>query len=102
MYEGLTQLGEYFSGQRKEFNLTLHPDGTDFQRSVWRKLRDIPYSQTISYLKLANSLGDEKLTRAVGAANGANPIAIVNPCHREVGYSVRNVSEMCQNCHKGA
>ena len=58
-----------------------------FSDSVWRKLRDIPYSQTISYLELAQSLGDEKLTRAVGAANGANPIAIINPCHRVIGVN---------------
>ena len=83
--EGLEQLREYFVGRRKVFDLTLHTNGTVFQRSVWRKLRDIPFSQTISYMNLAQSLGDEKLTRAVGAASGANPIAIINPCHRVIG-----------------
>ena len=79
------QLKEYFAGSRTTFDLPLEPRGTDFQLSVWMLLRKIPYGVTTSYGELARRLGDPKATRAVGAANGANPIPIIVPCHRVVG-----------------
>jgi methylated-DNA-[protein]-cysteine S-methyltransferase len=79
------QLKEYFGGTRKEFNLPLEPAGTEFQNKVWRALREIPFGQTRSYLDLAKSIGSAKAVRAVGAANGKNPLSIVVPCHRVVG-----------------
>lgn len=79
------QLEEYFEGTRREFDLRLSPEGTDFQKLVWEALRDIPYGTTISYQELANRIGAEKAVRAVGAANGANPIPIIIPCHRVIG-----------------
>lgn len=79
------QLEEYFSGKRKKFDLKLNPVGTFFQSSVWNELLSISYAHTASYLDLAKKLGDEKSVRAVGAANGKNPIAIIIPCHRIVG-----------------
>jgi O-6-methylguanine DNA methyltransferase len=79
------QLDEYFAGRRRDFDLPLAPRGTEFQLKVWEELRRIPYAQTISYGELARRLGDPNLTRAVGAANGANPISIIVPCHRVIG-----------------
>lgn len=79
------QLQEYFAGTRNEFNLPLEPAGTEFQKKVWRALREIPFGQTRSYLDLAMSIGSAKGVRAVGAANGKNPLSIVVPCHRVVG-----------------
>jgi len=79
------QLKEYFDGTRRTFDLTLLPEGTAFQKMVWDALRDIPYGTTISYQELANRIGAEKAVRAVGAANGANPIPIIIPCHRVIG-----------------
>lgn len=80
------QLREYFAGERHEFDLPLAPAGTDFQRRVWAVLREIPYGHTTSYGQVAARLGMAPgASRAVGAANGANPIAIVVPCHRVVG-----------------
>jgi len=79
------QLREYFAGERTTFDLPLAPEGTDFQRNVWRKLQDIPYGHTISYGELARRVGNPKASRAVGAANGQNPIPIVIPCHRVIG-----------------
>jgi len=79
------QLKEYFAGSRTTFDLPLEPTGTDFQLSVWELLRRIPYGVTTSYGELARRLGDSHKTRAVGAANGANPIPIIVPCHRVVG-----------------
>lgn len=81
----LAQLAEYFSGERREFSLKLEPEGTVFQQEVWRQLSTIPYGQTVSYLDIAHLVGDEKAVRAVGAANGQNPIAIIVPCHRVIG-----------------
>jgi O-6-methylguanine DNA methyltransferase len=78
------QLEEYFAGQRREFDLPLLYPGTPFQEQVWALLRRIHYGETWSYLDLAARIGDVKATRAVGAANGMNPIAIVIPCHRVV------------------
>jgi methylated-DNA-[protein]-cysteine S-methyltransferase len=79
------QLGEYFARSRTVFNLPLDPRGTVFQRRVWETLRGIPYGATTSYGELARRLGDPRATRAVGAANGKNPIPIIVPCHRVVG-----------------
>jgi methylated-DNA-[protein]-cysteine S-methyltransferase len=79
------QLGEYFRGERREFDLVLAPRGTDFQFAVWSELLRIPYGTTISYGALAQRIGKPAAVRAVGAANGANPIPIVIPCHRVIG-----------------
>jgi methylated-DNA-[protein]-cysteine S-methyltransferase len=79
------QLTEYFAGARTTFDLPLDPPGTPFQREVWDALRTIPYGATTSYSELAQRLGDPRATRAVGAANGKNPIPIIVPCHRVVG-----------------
>jgi methylated-DNA-[protein]-cysteine S-methyltransferase len=83
--EAVRQLREYFTGRRTEFDLPLAPEGTPFQLGVWRHLRDIPYGETISYGELARRVGNPKASRAVGAANGANPLPIVVPCHRVIG-----------------
>lgn len=79
------QLGEYFAGQRRVFELPLAPIGTEFQRAVWHALAGIPYGTTLSYAQLAQRLGNPTGTRAVGAANGRNPLPIVLPCHRVIG-----------------
>lgn len=79
------QLTEYFAGARTEFDLPLAPIGTEFQQVAWAALRRIPYGETISYGQQADAMGDRKKARAVGAANGKNPIPIVVPCHRVVG-----------------
>lgn len=79
------QLKEYFAGKRKEFNVPLDPDGTDFQKQVWEALLDIPFGKTSTYAKQSISLGDIKKIRAVGTANGKNPIAVIIPCHRVIG-----------------
>jgi methylated-DNA-[protein]-cysteine S-methyltransferase len=79
------QLEAYFRGALREFDLPVAPRGTAFQLRVWAELRRIPYGVTISYGELARRLGDPNLTRAVGAANGANPISIIFPCHRVIG-----------------
>lgn len=81
------QLKEYFDGKRKEFSIQLDPVGTDFQKSVWNELSKIPYGETRSYLQIANQLNNPGAIRAVGAANGKNPIAIIVPCHRVIGSS---------------
>jgi methylated-DNA-[protein]-cysteine S-methyltransferase len=83
--EAVQQLSEYFAGERHEFDVPLDPVGTDFQRSAWSELRKIPYGETISYGEQARRLGDVRKSRAVGAANGRNPISIIVPCHRVVG-----------------
>ena len=79
------QLNEYFAGKRTRFDLKLAPEGTKFQRQVWKALRRIPYGKTISYAELADRIGNPKAVRAVGGANGKNPIPIVIPCHRVIG-----------------
>jgi methylated-DNA-[protein]-cysteine S-methyltransferase len=79
------QLEEYFAGTRRDFDLPLDPLGTTFQQSAWLVLRTIPYGQTISYGQQARQLGDPNKARAVGAANGKNPLSIVVPCHRVIG-----------------
>ena len=80
-----TQLEEYFAGERQDFELPLHPIGTSFQMEVWQELRRIPYGVTISYGELARRIGKPQAMRAVGAANGRNPLPIVVPCHRVIG-----------------
>lgn len=79
------QLDEYFAGRREAFDLPLAPEGTAFQRAVWAVLRTIPFGVTWSYAQVARRLGRPKAVRAVGAANGRNPIGIVIPCHRVIG-----------------
>ena len=79
------QLDEYFAGTRREFELRLHPVGTEFQRRAWTALLDIPYGETSSYGKQAVAIGSPDAARAVGLANGQNPISIIVPCHRVVG-----------------
>lgn len=81
------QLSEYFNGTRTEFSLNLNPEGTGFQRKVWQLVETIPFGRTASYLDIARLSGSEKNTRAVGLANGKNPIPIIIPCHRVVGSS---------------
>jgi methylated-DNA-[protein]-cysteine S-methyltransferase len=83
----IDQLVDYFAGERTEFELPLDPVGTPFQQSAWNTLRTIPYAETISYGEQAARMGDRRKARAVGAANGRNPISIVVPCHRVVGTS---------------
>jgi methylated-DNA-[protein]-cysteine S-methyltransferase len=83
--EAERQLGEYFSGTRTEFDLPLAPRGSEFQKKVWQALRKIPFGETRSYVVLAKTLGSAKAVRAVGAANGKNPLSIVVPCHRVIG-----------------
>jgi methylated-DNA-[protein]-cysteine S-methyltransferase len=83
--EPVRQLRAYFAGDLKTFDLPLAPAGTPFQLAVWRKLCEIPYGTTISYGELARHLGNPNASRAVGLANGANPIPIVIPCHRVIG-----------------
>lgn len=80
-----TQLGEYFAGERTQFDLMLAARGTEFQRSVWQALTEIPYGRTVGYGQLAAMLGRPSAARAVGAANGKNPISIIVPCHRVIG-----------------
>lgn len=83
--EAKRQLDEYFAGKRRDFDLPLAPRGTDFQRDVWQALRAIPFGQTWSYAQLAAKIGKTSAMRAVGAANGRNPIPIIVPCHRVIG-----------------
>ena len=84
--EARAQLAAYFAGKLLAFDLDLAPRGTEFQRSVWNQLCLIPYGDTTSYVELARRLGNPSAMRAVGAANGANPIAIIVPCHRVIGH----------------
>lgn len=83
--DAVYQLKEYFEGKRKDFNLDLNPQGTEFQQRVWQALLELPYGKTTSYLELSKILGDVKAIRAVAAANGKNPLWIVIPCHRVIG-----------------
>jgi len=84
--EAIRQLGEYFAGERTEFDLPLHLEGSDFQLGVWRALTRIPYGQTRTYGEIAAEFGGGwETARAVGAINGQNPLAIVVPCHRVIG-----------------
>lgn len=79
------QLGEYFAGSRLKFDLVLDVRGTEFQRAVWSELRRIPYGETRSYAEIAERIGKPKSVRAVGAANGSNPVSVIVPCHRVIG-----------------
>jgi methylated-DNA-[protein]-cysteine S-methyltransferase len=81
----IEQLELYFAGKLENFDLALSPDGTAFQIDVWKRLCDIPYGETISYGELAKRIGNAKASRAVGLANGSNPIPIIIPCHRVIG-----------------
>jgi len=81
----VSQLNEYFKGERTQFSLKLNPKGTDFQQRVWDTLLTIPYGKTTSYLQLSKDLGDVKAIRAVANANGKNPLWIIVPCHRVIG-----------------
>ena len=81
----VNQLNEYFAGKRRQFDVKLDPQGTEFQLNVWKKLQQIPFGETISYLELARMTGSDTNTRAVGNANGKNKINIIIPCHRVIG-----------------
>ncbi len=81
----VSQLREYFAGQRQRFELPLDPQGTDFQRKVWKALEEIPYGETRNYREIAEAVGTPRAVRAVGAANGRNPLPILVPCHRVIG-----------------
>lgn len=83
--EVVRQLHGYFAGELQEFDLPLAPDGTPFQQKVWKELCEIPYGETISYGELARRIGNPNASRAVGLANGSNPIPIIIPCHRVIG-----------------
>ena len=85
LQEALTQLQEYFEGKRTDFTFKINPEGTPFQQKVWQGLLAIPFGKTMSYLQLAQKLGDVKAIRAVASANGKNPLWIVVPCHRVIG-----------------
>lgn len=83
--ESVNQLQEYFEGKRKQFNIKLSPEGTEFQKKVWKQLEGIPFGKTATYQQMANQLGDPKVIRAAASANGKNPISIIIPCHRVIG-----------------
>jgi methylated-DNA-[protein]-cysteine S-methyltransferase len=83
------QLHEYFKGERKRFDIPLRLEGTEFQKKVWLALKSIPFGKTCSYQDQARSIKKPKATRAVGGANGKNPIAVILPCHRVIGKSGR-------------
>lgn len=85
LQHAVAQLQQYFAGTRTEFDLPLDPQGTEFQQQAWAVLCGIPFGQTISYGEQASRLGDRNKARAVGAANGKNPISVIVPCHRVVG-----------------
>lgn len=85
MFDVFNQLSEYFERERKSFKVPVEPDGTEFQLKVWKMVSKIPYGKTITYKELALRMGNENTIRAVGRANGANPIPIIIPCHRVIG-----------------
>lgn len=85
--EAANQIQEYLAGKRKQFDLPLDPQGTDFQKRVWKALEDIPYGQTRSYQEVARAIGNPRAMRAVGGANNKNPLPIFIPCHRVVGVN---------------
>ncbi len=87
--ETIKQLRAYFKGDLKRFDISLLLEGTDFQRAAWKELLKIPYGKTITYGEQARRMGNSKASRAVGGANGANPVAIIVPCHRVIGSSGR-------------
>ncbi|SKC70256.1 methylated-DNA--[protein]-cysteine S-methyltransferase [Maledivibacter halophilus] len=83
--DSICQIKEFLCGKRKVFNIKLNLEGTDFQKSVWKELCKIPYGRTTTYKEIAKKLGNENASRAVGAANGKNPIPLIIPCHRVIG-----------------
>ncbi len=83
----MDELAEYFNCKRQQFTVTLHAEGSDFQKQVWHQLTLIPYGQTVTYGQIAKALGDPEASQAVGAANGKNPIGIIIPCHRVIGQN---------------
>ena len=83
--EATQQVSEYFLGTRREFSLPIYLEGTDFQKLVWQQLLTVPFGRTVSYQNVGNAIGKPRAVRAVGAANGQNPISIIVPCHRVVG-----------------
>lgn len=85
LMEVVSQLHQYFKGDRNQFNLTLNPQGTSFQKKVWSHLLSVTYGKTKSYQQIATELGDPKVIRAAASANGKNPISIIIPCHRIIG-----------------
>ncbi|MEJ8758230.1 methylated-DNA--[protein]-cysteine S-methyltransferase [Pontibacter sp. H259] len=85
LQQTITQLDEYFAGKRRQFDVPLQPEGTEFQRKVWEQLNSIPFGKTCSYMDVAKVVSGEKAIRAVGAANGKNPICLIVPCHRVIG-----------------
>lgn len=85
LQDSAKQLQEYFEGKRTEFNIKLSPEGTDFQKKVWKQLEEIPFGKTATYRQIANQLGNPKVIRAAASANGKNPISIIIPCHRVIG-----------------
>jgi len=87
--EALSQLAEYFAGDRKHFDIPIRAQGTEFQRAVWQRIATVPFGQTISYADIARQIGKPLAARAVGGAVGANPHAIIVPCHRVLGASGR-------------
>jgi methylated-DNA-[protein]-cysteine S-methyltransferase len=89
LHETADQLRAYFDRKLREFSIPLDLEGTEFQKDVWQQLREIPYGETRSYVQIAEAIGRPKAVRAVGAANGSNPVAIVVPCHRVIGSSGR-------------
>lgn len=80
----IVQMDEYLNGKRKDFDLSFDIQGTDFQKRVWNELKNIPYGQTVSYTHIAKKIKQEKAVRAVGTANGRNPLSIIVPCHRVI------------------
>ena len=85
LQEAISQLNDYFVGNRNDFDFKMNPSGTEFQQRVWQELLNIPFGKTMSYLDLSKKLGDVKAIRAVASANGKNPLWIVVPCHRVIG-----------------
>jgi len=85
--ESVSQIDEYFKGLRKDFKLNVQPAGTDFQNKVWEQVKKVPFGKTVSYLEIARQTGSKNNTRAVGLANGKNPIPIIIPCHRVIGVN---------------
>jgi methylated-DNA-[protein]-cysteine S-methyltransferase len=83
--EAVSQINEYFTGIRTDFTFPINPSGTEFQKTVWQELRNIPFGKTVSYMDITKKLGDVKAIRAVASANGRNPLWIVVPCHRVIG-----------------
>jgi methylated-DNA-[protein]-cysteine S-methyltransferase len=100
LQKAVGQLEAYFSGRLQDFDLRLNMQGTPFQLVVWRALQDIPYGQTISYGELARRIGNPKASRAVGLANGSNPVPIIVPCHRVIGSNGKLTGYGGGLCHK--